>query len=78
MASNDQIKDEKVQYDINRYWYDINFDMISKFNKYEYLTGEEILPSEQNRIIENSKLTHSPLGKDLEKQTKTTEDQGEQ
>ena len=52
--------------------------MISKFNKYEYLTGEEILPSEQNRIIENSKLTHSPLGKDLEKQTKTTEDQGEQ
>ena len=52
--------------------------MISKFNKYEYLTGEEILPSEQNRIIENSKLTHSPLGKDLEKQTKTNEDQGEQ
>ena len=51
--------------------------MISKLNKYEYLTCEEILPSEQSRIRENPKLTHSPLGKGFEKQTKTTEDQGE-
>ena len=40
----------------------------------EYLTGEEILPSTQNRIIEQAKLTYSPLGKAFQKQVKTMED----
>ena len=48
-----------------------------KIDKYEYLTGEEILPSNKQQIIEQAKLTYSPLGKAFEKQTKTIEDQGE-
>ena len=48
-----------------------------KIEKYEYLTGEEILPSNQKQIIEQVKFTYSPPGKAFEKQTKTIEDQGE-
>ena len=48
-----------------------------KIDKYEYLTGEEIFPSNQQQIIEQAKFTYSPLGKAFEKQTKTIEDQGE-
>ena len=44
--------------------------------KYEYLTGEDILPSNQQQIIEQAKFTYSPLGKAFEKQIKTIEDQG--
>ena len=43
---------------------------------YEYLTGEEIIPSNQQQIIEQAKFTYSPLGKAFEKQIKTIEDQG--
>ena len=46
-----------------------------KTDKYEYLTGKEILPSNQQQIIEQAKFTYSPLGKAFEKQTKTIEDQ---
>ena len=45
-------------------------------NKYEFLAGEEILPSDQSRIIEQEKFTYSPLGKAFEKQTKIIEEQG--
>ena len=48
-----------------------------KFDKYEYLTGEEILPLNQQQIIQQAKFTYSPLGKALEKPRKTNEDQGE-
>ena len=48
-----------------------------KIDRYEYLTGEEILPSNQQHVIEQAKFTYSPLGKAFEKQTKTIEDQGE-
>ena len=37
-------------------------------NKYEYLTVEEILPSNQRQIIEQAKFAYSPLGKSFEKQ----------
>ena len=47
-----------------------------KISKYEYLTGEDILPSNQQQIIEQAKFTYSPLGKAFEKQIKTIEDQG--
>ena len=40
-----------------------------KINKYEYLTGEEILASNQRLIIEEAKLAYYPFGKALEKQT---------
>ena len=48
-----------------------------KFTKYEYLTGEDILPSNQQQIIEQAKLTYSLLGKAFGKHIKTIEDQGE-
>ena len=47
-----------------------------KIDKYEYLTGEEILPSNQQQIIQQAKFAYSPLGKALEKQIKTIEDRG--
>ena len=43
----------------------------------EYLTGEDILPSNQQQIIEQAKSTYSPLGKAFEKQVKTIEGQGQ-
>ena len=77
MTIEDQINDEKLQYDNNREAAEISALLSSKIDKYEYLTGEEILPSNQQQIIEQAKFTYSPLGKAFEKQTKTIEDQGE-
>ena len=48
-----------------------------KIDKYEYLTGEEILFSNQKQLKEQAKFTYFPLGKIFEKQTKTIEDQGQ-
>ena len=76
MTTEDQIKDEKLQYDINREAAKISALSSGKIDKYEYLTGEEILPPNQQQIIEQAKLTYSPLGKAFEKQTKAIEDQG--
>ena len=76
MTIEDQIKDEKLQYDINRETAKISALSSGKIDKYEYLTGEEILPSNQQQIIEQAKFAYSPLGKALEKQIKTIEDQG--
>ena len=39
-------------------------------HKYEYLTGEDILPPNQQQIIEQARFTYSPLGKAFEKQIK--------
>ena len=77
MTINDQIRDEKLQYDINRKAAEISAKSSGKLHKYEYLTGEEILLSNQQQIIEQAKLTYSPLGKDFKKQIKTIEDQGQ-
>ena len=40
----------------------------------EYLTDQERLPSSQCQIVEQAKLTCSPVGKALEKQKRTIED----
>ena len=77
MAIEDQIRDEKLQYDINREAAKISALSSGKFDRYEYLTGEEILPSNQQQLIEQAKFTYSPLGKAFQKQTKAIEDQGE-
>ena len=45
MTINEQIRDEKLQYDINRETAKRSALSSGKINKYEYLTGEEILPS---------------------------------
>ena len=76
MTINDQIKDEKLQYDINREAAKISALSSGKPHKYEYLTGEDILPCNQQQIIEQTRFTYSPLGKALEKQIKTIDDQG--
>ena len=74
MTINDQIRDEKLQYDINRKTAEISDLSSGKIDKYEYLTGKEILPSNQQQIIEQAKFTYSLLGKAFEKQIKTIED----
>ena len=66
---------KKIQYDINREADKISALSSGKIRKYEYLTGEYILPSNQQQIIEQAKLTYSPLGKAFEKQIKKIKDQ---
>ena len=77
MTINDQIRDEKLQYHINREAAKISALSSGKIHEYEYLTGEDILRSNQQQIIKLAKITYSPLGKSFEKQTKTIEDQGQ-
>ena len=77
MTINDQIRDEKPQYNINREATKKLVLSSGETHKYEYFTGENILPSNQQQIIEQSRFTYSPLGKALEKQIKTIEDQGQ-
>ena len=76
MTIEDQIRDEKLQYDINKEAAKVSTLLSGKIDNYEYLTGEEILPSNQQQIIEQANFTYSPLEKAFEKQTKTIEDQG--
>ena len=64
MTIEDQIRVEKLQYDINRE------TLIS-------MTGEETLPPNQQQKIQQAKLTYSALGKAFEKQTKAIKDHGE-
>ena len=76
MTIDDQIRNKKLKYDIDREAAKTSALSSNKIGKYEYLTGEEILPSNQKQIIEQAKFTYSPLGKAFEKQIKTIEDQG--
>ena len=76
MTINDQIKDEKLQYNINREAAKISALSSGKLYKYEYLTGEDILPSDQQQILEQTKFTYSHLDKVFDKQIKTIEEQG--
>ena len=77
MKTNDQIRDEKLQYDINRKAAKISALSSGKVHKCKYLIGEDILPSNQQQIIEQAKFTYSPLGKAFDKQIKAIEDQGQ-
>ena len=70
MTIDDQIKDEKIQYDINRETKKISALSSSKIDKYKYLTGEEILASNEEQIMEQTNFTYSLLGKAFEKRTK--------
>ena len=69
-----EIRDKRLWYDINRQARKISAFLLGKIDKYEYLKGEEILPSDQSRMVEQGKFTYSSLGKALEKQMKTIED----
>ena len=58
MTINDQVKDEKLQNNINRKTATISALSSGKHHKFEYLTGEDILPSNQQQIIEQTKITY--------------------
>ena len=77
MAINNQIRDENLWYNIDREAAKISALSSGKIDKYEHLTGEEILPFNEQQTIEQTKFTYSPLGKAFEKQIKTTDDKGE-
>ena len=77
MTIDDRIKDEKLQYNINKKAAKISALSSGKLQTYEYLTGEDILPSNQQQIIEQTKFTYSPLEKSLDEQIKTIEGQKE-
>ena len=76
MTIDDQISDEKLQYDINREAAKISALSSDIIHKYEYLTGEDILPSSNQQIIEQTRFTYPPLGKAFNKQINTITDQG--
>ena len=67
MTINDQNRNEKLKYDINR-----EAPKISCGN----LTGQDILSFNQQQVIKQAKFTCSPLGKAFKKQINTIEDQG--
>ena len=77
MTINDWIREEKLQYDIDREAAKISTWSSGKIHKYEYFTGKDILPSNQQQTIEQAKFTYSPLGKAFQKQIKIIEDQGQ-
>ena len=74
MTTDDKTKYEKLQLNIN--WEAAKISALSsgKIDRYEYLTGVEILPSDQSRIIEQARFTYSPLGKAFAKHMKTLEE----
>ena len=67
MTIDDKIRDEELLYRIIR---EAGKDLAlssGKTDKYQYLAGKEILPSNQRQIT--SKFSYSHLGKAFEKQT---------
>ena len=68
---------KKLQYDINREAAEISVLSSGKIDKYEYLSGKEILTSNQQEIVVQAKFTYSHLGKAFEKKIKAIKDQGE-
>ena len=71
MVIDDKCTDDKLQYEYNREAAKISALSSGKIDKYEYLTVEEILSSNQRRIKEQAKFAYSPLWKAFKKPTKT-------
>ena len=69
MTIDDKIKDDNLQYDIDKEAAKISALSSGKIDKYKYLAGEEFLPSNQRQIIEQAKFSYSTLGKNFEQQT---------
>ena len=67
MAIDDEVRDEKLQYDINREAANLSTLLSGKLDKYENLSGEEIVPFNQKQIIEQAKFAYSHLEKASEK-----------
>ena len=49
-----------------------------KIDKYEYVIGEKMLPSNQRQIIEQGNFPYSPLGKAFEKEIERVRYRGEE
>ena len=69
MTIDDKIRDVKLQDDINREAAKILALSSGKIDKYEYLAGEEMIPSNRRQIMQEANFACSPLGKTLEEQT---------
>ena len=67
MAIDDKNKDEKLLHNINKEVAKISPLLSDKVDRHEYLTGEEILPPDQNKIIEQAKITFLLSVKHLKK-----------
>ena len=76
MTIDNKIRDEKLQYGINKKTAKMSVLSSGKIVKYEYLTSEEILHPNQRQIIEQAKFTYNPLNKAFQKQIKVIKDQG--
>ena len=70
MVIDDKIRDEKLLYNIYREVANISAISSSKADKYEYLTGQNILPSNQRQIIDQAKFAYSPFREAFKKRTK--------
>ena len=70
MTNDDKIRDEKLQYNINREAAKISALSSGKIDKFEYLTSKEVLLSNQRQIVEQAKFAFSSLRKAFQKQTK--------
>ena len=70
MIIHEKIRDEKLQYDINREATKVSALSSGKTDAYEFLKREEILPFDQSKTIEQAKFSNSPLGKAFEKTNK--------
>ena len=73
MAIDNKILAGKLQYDINREAAKISALSSGKIGKYEQLTGEEILSSNQRQIIEQAFLHNEKLLKNKQKRLKSKE-----
>ena len=71
------ISREYKYYNISREAAKISALSSGKIHKYEYVTGEDILSSNQQQIIEQARFTYSPFGKAFEKQIKTNKNKGQ-
>ena len=74
MTIDDQIKGEKLKLNVNREAAQLSALSSGKIHKYQCLTGEDILPLNQQQITEQAKFTYSPLEKGFEKQINTIKD----
>ena len=71
MTIDDKIRDGKLHFDVDRKASKISPLLSGKTDIYEYLTGEEILPPDQSKMIEQAKFAYSSLRKALKKNLKT-------
>ena len=70
IINGDKIRHGKLQYNINKETIKTAALSSSKIDKYEYLTGIEMLLSEESRTREQAKFIYSPLEQVLEKKQK--------